>query len=368
MKKEWKMTKTVEDLKEAVDESPLVAEKYSRKNYLSSGSTLLNLGLSGHANGAFRKGCYYYIVGDSSSGKTFFSMTCFAEAVNHPAFSDHRLIFDDVENGALMDMEKFFGKRMAEKLEAPGTNPDGTPSCSSTIEDFYFNVDDALKDGRPFIYVLDSMDCLTSEKEVSEFDENKKLVRQGKEAGGSYGDGKAKKNSSGMRNLVNKLKKTDSILIVISQTRDDLGFGFNKKTRSGGRALKFYATVEIWTSVTGSIDKTVKGTKRKIGKEIEIKIEKNRQTGREWKLKTLIYPSYGIDDIESCINYLVEEKHWALSGQNLSAPEFDHKGKVKTLIDKIEEEGRVHELQQLVATVWAEIDEACCLKRKKRYE
>jgi len=363
------MSKQADKVKEAMKEVEAVPEeKFSRKNFLSSGSTLLNMALSGNPFGGFQKGCYYYLVGDSSSGKTFLSLTCFAEATIHPSFKKHRLIYDNVENGALMNMEKFFGKTMADKLESPAKTPEGADKNSDTIEDFYYNFDDAIKDGRPFIYVLDSMDSLTSEKEAEEFTEGKKLNRAGKEGKGSYGDGKAKKNSSGMRVLVNKLQKTDSIFIMISQTRDNIGFGFEKKTRSGGRALKFYATCEIWSSIVGTISKTVKGIKRNIGKELELAIKKNRQTGREWKVRTTIYPSYGIDDMESCVEYLITEGVWKGSKAKMEAPELEYKGSMSKLIDKIEEEGLESKVRGLVGSTWMAIEEACSHKRKKRYD
>ena len=351
---------------EVVKEAP---EKFSRSNYLSSGSTLLNLALTDNPFGAFRKGCYYFLVGDSSSGKTFLSCTSLAEAASSPVFKDHRFIFDDVENGALMDMEKFFGKKMADRLEAPRV-VSGEKTFSSTIEDFYFHIDDALQDGRPFIYILDSMDCLTSEKESEEFNSNKKKVRDGKSQDGSYGDGKAKKNSTGMRTLVNRLKKTDSILIVISQTRDNIGFGaqFNPKTRSGGNALKFYATAEIWISVIKTITKTVQGQSRHVGKTIQVQTKKNRHTGREGKVTTPIYPSYGIDDMEGCIDYLLEEDHWKQNKAKIDAPELSFEGTKQKLIEKIEADGLEDKVRKIVGKVWCDIRDACAHKRKKRYE
>ena len=351
---------------EVVKEAP---EKFSRSNYLSSGSTMLNLALTDNPFGAFRKGCYYFLVGDSSSGKTFLSCTAMAEAAASPVFKDHRFIFDDVENGALMDMEKFFGSKMADRLEAPRV-VSGEKTFSNTIEDFYFHIDDALQDGRPFIYIIDSFDCLTSEKENVEFDTNKKKVRDGKSQDGSYGDGKAKKNSVGMRTLVSRLKKTDSIVIGISQTRDNIGFGaqFNPKTRSGGNALKFYATAEIWLSIKGTINKKYRGTDRNVGKNIQIQTKKNRHTGREGKVETPIYPSYGIDDMEGCVNFLLDEEHWSGAGQKVKAPDLEFEGTMKKLMEKIEADGLEDKVRKIVGKVWCDIRDACAHKRKKRYE
>ena len=46
-------------------------KKLTGKDFLSTGSTLLNLACTGKPYRGFAKGKYYFIVGDSSSGKTF---------------------------------------------------------------------------------------------------------------------------------------------------------------------------------------------------------------------------------------------------------------------------------------------------------
>lgn len=360
------MTKAKE-VQEAADEEGPIEEKFDRRKWVSSGSTLLNLAISGNPFCGFRMGCYYFLVGDSTSGKTFLSMTSFAEAAVNPRFKSHRLIYDDVEGGALMDIRKFFGDGVADRLEAPGTDDDGEDYHSNTIEDFYFHIDDAIEKGEPFIYVLDSMDGLTSKDEVEKFEETKKAARAGKTVAGSYGDGKAKKNSAGMRRVARALRDTDSILIVISQTRDDLGFGFKKKTRSGGHALKFYATVEMWSSVGKQIKKSVKGKDRVVGHYIDVGIEKNRHTGTKSQVSVPIYPSYGIDDLGSCVDYLVDEGVWTRKGSSIQADGLDLKGHREALIEKIEEAGKEKELQALVGKTHREIQDESAVSRKRRY-
>lgn len=334
----------------------------ARKNLLSTGSTLLNLACSGNAFGGFLKGKYYFIVGDSTSGKTFFSMSCFAEAVMNKRFKDYRLIYDNIEDGCLMDLDHLFNEEVADRVEPPAKDDDGEPLYSSTIEHFYYNLDDACKAGRPFIYVLDSMDALTSDAADEKFDEQKKADREGKEAKGSYGDGKAKKNSEMLRTVLKGLRTTGSILIILSQTRDNIG-GYGK-TRSGGNALRFYATTEIWTSVVEQIIKTVKGKKRQVGTRVALKTRKNRITGKLAEVQVDIYPSYGIDDIGSMVDYLVEEGWWE-GKETISAPEFNFKGTREKLIRHLED--HIAALQELVGECWAQIDAACALKRRGRY-
>lgn len=332
------------------------------KDLLSTGSTLLNLALTSRPNGGLVKGKYFFFVGDSSSGKTFLTLTCLAEASINPNFDDYRFIYDNVEDGALMDFTRYFGSAVAKRVEPPCED-----GASESIEDFYYNIDDAIEDGRPFIYILDSMDALTSKEEGDKFEEQKTAHRKGKEAAGSYGDGKAKKNSANLRRVVHKLKKSGSILIIINQTRDNLGFGFDKKTRSGGRSLRFYACAELWSSVVKKLSKTVRGSKRQIGIISKIQIKKNRLTGKEWEVEIPLYHSFGIDDIGSCVDYLVAEKHWSETKGIVKAPEFEFKGSREKLIRHIEENDLYKDLQEMVREVWNDVEEACKVKRKSRY-
>ena len=366
-KRRKKVASSIEAIAES--EPDAAQRKPTESNLLSTGSTLLNLALTDNPHGGFLKGKYYFMVGDSSSGKTFLSMTCFAEATQNPNFKDYRLIYDNVEDGCLMDIERLFGKEAARRIESPaGTKKN--PEYSYTIEDFYYNLDDILDNGKPFIYVLDSMDSLSSEYEGKKFNEQKTAYRKGAKTEGSYGDGKAKKNSENIRKILARLGKQGSILIILCQTRDDLSFGYSKKTRSGGRALKFYATVEIWSSIEATITKTVKGQLRKIGISSKLETKKNRITGKLKTVSVPIYPSYGMDDIGSCVDYLIMEGYWKKSKKNkgFRCPEVRIEGPREKIIAGIEARGLEHILKETVGKCWREIESLCDLKRKNKYD
>lgn len=342
--------------------------KIKNSDYLSTGSTLLNLAISGKPNCGFLKGLFYGLVGDSSSGKTFNSLTCLAEASINKHFDKYRFIYDNSENGALMDITKFFGKEVARRMEAPATKK-GKDIFSSTIEEFYYHVDDAFEKGKPFIYILDSMDSVTSKEDLDKFEEHKKAHRKGNKTPGQMTDGKAKKNSSGVRRLLKPLKDSESIIIVISQTRANMGFGakFNPKLRSGGNALKFYAGLELWTSVRKKITKVVRGKPREIGILCQCQTKKNRIKGRDRKVVFPIYHSFGIADTESCIDYLLDENHWKSSKDKIKAPEFEFVGPKKKLIKLIEDNNMEKDLKDITADVWNDIEDACDVSRKRRY-
>jgi RecA/RadA recombinase len=348
--------------------------KETSKPTLSTGSTLLNLAISDKSRGGFMKGCYYHIVGDSDSGKTFVSMTAFAEATLNDEFQNYRFIHDNTEDGALMDVEQFFGKRVNAKIEPPaGTRKE--PIYSSTVEEFYFHLDDAFRAKKPFIYILDSLDALDSKPDQKKFQQHKTAHNKPKKEGveekeaGSYGMAKAKLNASGLRTVFNKLKRSGSILLVISQAKVDMRFGMppGSKTFSGGTSLKFYAHAQIWTSPAGPISEKIQGRPRNLGVHVKAVVKKNRHTGRKAGVRIPIYWSYGIDDLGSCIDFMVEEKEWTKSKGLIHAKELSLVKKKEDLIAHIEANDLEGKLRSLVGKKWLAIKQACKIKRKRRY-
>lgn len=351
------------------------------EDLLSSGSTLLNLSCSGKVNGAFPKGTYTHFVGDSQSGKTLFCHNTLAEAAKNPAFANHRLVYDFPERRNFWDLETLWGSDLARRIEPPSGTREA-PAYSRTIQDMYRHIYNSFtwgSDGRvdveksrPFVWIEDSMASLDEDSRWDKFETNLELAAEGKDQKGSYGMGKQKVNSDNILWVVNAIADTGSILVIINQTRDrvpknqwDMG---PKQTVAGGHSLKFYATYEIWSSVAGTIYKTVNGTKRAIGTDCELRIKKNSVTGRDRTVSIPVYSSYGIDDIGSCINFLVEEKHWVRDkGGIVKAPEFGHEGGLEKLVSLIEEQELEEELQRLVGQVWNEVESKLTLHRKPRY-
>jgi len=334
---------------------------------LSTGSSLLNLALNDDPMGGLLRGKYYLLVGDSAAGKTMLSITCLAEAAMNRRFRDYRLIYDNIEDGCLIDLRRLFNDKVAQRIEPPRSTDDGEPIYSSTIEEFYYAVDDLVKSGTPFIYILDSADALTSEASEDKFVQHKKAYRSGKTAPGSYGDGKARINSERLRKVVSGIRQSGSILIILSQTRDNLGFGWEKRTRSGGRALRFYATAEVWMSIVKPIRKTVAGKEREVGVRVCIEVKKNRISGKRSEVEVDIYPSYGIDDLGSVVDFLVEEGYWKQAKQTINAPDIELSGTRDKLIRTIEDRGLQREVQAIAGVVWNRIAEACALNRRSRY-
>lgn len=364
------MSTETSKLKKQLKAKKTKSEPIPASSYLSTGSTLLNLACTNRPEGGFVNGNYFFFVGDSASGKTWLSLTCFAEATKNKNYKKHRLIYDNGEQRSkLINLEKYFGSETVRRLEAPSEDAEGNPLPSETAQEFYANVHYALDNEEPFIYVLDSENSLTSDSEKKKADQQRKALDSGKEVAGSYGDGKAKVHSENLRQLMQPLSQNNSILIVISQTRDNLNpMSFEKKTYSGGRALRFYAALEIWTALKSKIYKTVKGQKRQVGILVQVKVKKNSITGKERTIEIPIYHSFGIDDVGSCVDYLIAEKHWAKKKNTIVAHDIDFEGSRDKLIEYIEENDMEDVLREVVGEVWQAIESACEVKRKPRYE
>lgn len=319
---------------------------------LSTGSTLLNLAVSDRAGGGYGLGKIVNAIGDSSSGKSMLAMTALAEASIRKRFDNYRLIYDDVEAAMEFNLRRLFGPRLCDRIRPPKGTWD-EPIVSESIEDFQATIHRLLDKGKPFIYVLDSLDALDSDDDADRLRDNLKARAKGKEAKGSYGMAKPKLMSQMLRQIVRKIKHTDSLLIVISQTRDNINpMSFSPKTRSGGKALEFYSSHIFWTAVKGSFKKS----REKIGILCRIRSTKSKLNGKVREVTVPIYSDYGVDDIGSCVYYLLEQKVW--------------KGKREKLIRTVEEGGRdgLVKLHKAVAKTWCKHEDSLKLNRRSRYD
>ena len=350
------------------------------RDLLSSGSTLLNLACSGSDPSGLPERELFPFCGRQQVGED-------CNMPQHSGRGQHQPIVRQLppnllqwRESAYWDVEQFWGSKLAGRIEPPAGNRDA-PVYPRTVQDFYFLLYDSFewgKDNRaipnskkckPFVWVEDSMSSLDEEARWDKFETNRSKAAAGKELEGSYGMGKAKVNSDNILWVVNALADTGFILIIINQTRDRVGYGaqYNPNTVGGGLGLKFYANHELWSSVTGEITRTINDKKRQIGTFCEIAVKKNSLNGRSRTVEVPIYSSFGLDDIGSCVDFLIEEKHWRKEGAGIAAPEFEHEGTREKLIQIIEEQELEYELRRITQQVWDSIEEKCKIERKLRY-
>lgn len=320
-----------------------------------TGCTLLNLALSNSIDGGYIPGSIVNIIGDKHAGKTLLLWTLYAEVIRHSIFKEYRLIYDEPESAFFMNAERMFGVPKG-RVE--------TNHISRTIQNWQAYIIQEMKKDERIIYGLDSLDALTSIEEQERMDD---LIKSG-DVSGSYKTEKARITGEILRNICGNIFDTKSLLIIISQTRDKIGITFGKsKTRSGGQALGFFSSYEMWLSVRGSITRTIKGKPYIIGSNVIISIEKNRGTGRQIKIELPILTDYGIDNTNANIDFLLTNKVWDKKGLKIDSNGVFPEMTQTALVNHIESEGKETELANLVGITWKEIIDTLRSDRKPRY-
>ena len=318
--------------------------KKRRTDLVPTGSTLLNLALSGEPDGGFKLGTICNVIGDSSSGKTFLAWQMFAEVIRDTKFDGYQLIFDDAEAALLIDIEGLFGKSI---------NRVRRDIRSSRVEEFFVNIRKIMSEDKPFIYCLDSLDSLFSKEHDAKKDSD---------VGRREIPSEPRVLSQLLRRVNDSIKDTESLLMIVSQTRKNIGVVFgSKQRRAGGDALRFFSCHEMWMAIR----KHIKRKERDVGVVSKCKVMKNKLVGRQRMAEFPILFDYGIDDLSSMIAWMVEEGFWKKEGQSLRT---DY-GKMteKKLINYIEDNNLEKELQKTVEGYWSDIESEIKTNRKRRY-
>ena len=341
---------------------------------------------------AFRSGRILNYVGDEQTGKTLFALTAIATNINSGYFDNYRFVYDDAEH-ALYKIKDEFGEKVKKNLEI---------IKSVTVQDFYANIMDQFKKKGPFFYVLDSLDQISTdeEKEVHKKLLKRRNKKEKLEVGddeekskGSYGTQKARVMSNLLASITDKLEKTDSFLMILSQTRQTIGFAakFKPKTRNGGKALDFAASYICWLSRIGKIKKN----NIQIGNEIGIKPTKNKNKstyyttdngfennviGKIRDVETIILNEIGLDDIGTNCNFLVNNGYWAKvkkekegkekEGQKYLITDFGDPVELfkKDIPYFIEENNHEEKLKELCEKEWLKIEDSMLINRKNKWK
>ena len=328
---------------------PKIAEKTSgpldsdeNAPCFTSGSFLLDLVLGGRGWAHSRMA---NLVGDKSTGKTLLAIEACANLARITGRPD-LIRYGEAEDAFDEPYARSVGCPEGIRLRR---REDDKPL--RTIEDFYRDLEahlELMPGNIPGMYVLDSLDSLSSEAELE----------RGFDAA-SYGDGKAKKLSEMFRRKIQDVGDKKCTLLIISQIRDKLNVMFGEtKTRSGGHALDFYASQVVWLAQVQTLTRTVRNIKRPFGVLIKAKNKKCKvgTPYRDAELPLLF--GYGMDDEVSMLEWLKDTKVPLLLG----GEKYDHK-EVRDTIEELRYEGDRNALRQinndlreLVAKVWYEID------------
>ncbi|MCI5745975.1 MAG: recombinase RecA [Erysipelotrichaceae bacterium] len=197
--------------------------------------------------GGYPKGRIIEIFGPESSGKTTFALHAIAEIQKKEG------------KAAFIDAEHAIDPLYAQKL---GVNIDELILSQPDSGEQALEITEMLaKSGAIDLIVVDSVAALVPQAELN----------------GEMGDAQvglqARLMSKALRKLTAILNKGSCTIIFINQLREKVGVLFgNPETTTGGRALKFYATVRLDVR-RGDV---IKNGDEIIGNEVKIKVVKNK--------------------------------------------------------------------------------------------
>ena len=182
-----------------------------------TGSLSLDIALGA---GGFPKGRIIEVYGPESSGKTTIALQAVAEVQKRGG----RAAFIDAEHALDPIYAQALGVNINELLlSQPDTGEQALEICEALVRS---NAID--------IVVIDSVAALVPQAEIEG------------EMGDSHVGLQARLMSQALRKLAGIINKTNTIAIFINQLREKVGVMFgNPETTTGGRALKFYASVRL---------------------------------------------------------------------------------------------------------------------------
>ena len=197
--------------------------------------------------GGVPRGRIIEIFGPESSGKTTLALHIIAEAQKMGG------------EAAFIDAEHALDPVYARKL---GVDIDNLIVSQPDTGEQALEITEALvRSGALDVVVVDSVAALVPKAEIDG------------EMGDSHMGLQARLMSQALRKLAGAINKSKTVLIFINQLREKIGVMFgNPETTTGGRALKFYASVRM------DIRKTemMKQDGQVIGNRVRVKVIKNK--------------------------------------------------------------------------------------------
>lgn len=315
----------------------------SRIAFIPSGCLTLDLALGG----GWAERRIANIVGDKASGKTLLAIEAGANFTRKYPKGKVRY----------REAEAAFDRDYAAALGMPVDRVDfGTPL--DTVEDLFEDIQKVTAAARhPELYIVDSLDALSDRAEMSrDMDE------------GTYGAAKAKNLSQLFRRSVRALEKSNVTCLIISQVRSKIGVSFGRgTTRSGGRALDFYASQVLYLS-SGEIDyRTVSGEKRACGLSVRGRVDKNKISLPYREASFEILFGYGINDVGASLDWLKKIKSLDAAGLPARIGDDEMKKLKRTYVSAAREPPVSPEaIAEVVRRRWYEIEEKF-LPTKRKY-
>jgi recombination protein RecA len=261
-------------------------------DWFSTGCTPMDLAMADNLPGGAPVGRVVQLFGGASTGKSVLAETIMGYALRSGKkvfLCDVEYTFDSVfarKYGLDSSHENFYWGYSFMKEKQSSQQPE-------SIEEF-FDVYLAeilkLRSRVPMVVVLDTLTALPSADELAG-----KIDEQG------YRTSRARAISDGLRKYLALMNQRDVTLIVLDQTRDNVGgFGAAEVT-NGGRGMEFYSSVRVHLKKGPQI----KNSKDKvIGIWAKFQVIKNKTAPPFRSGHYRIIFDYGMDDITSNLSWL----------------------------------------------------------------
>lgn len=249
---------------------------------ISSGSLLIDraLGIGGYPRGRIIE-----IYGPESSGKTTLALQAIAEIQKKGG----KAAYIDAENAIDPTYAKNLGVQIDELILS---QPDSGEQALEIAELL-------IKSGAIDLLVVDSVAALVPQAELDGVMSDSSMGLQ------------ARLMSKAMRKLSGVMNKSKCTVIFINQLREKIGVVYgNPETTTGGRALKFYASIRIEVRKGEAIKQ---GTDI-IGNKVNVKVVKNK-VAPPFKTATIeIRYGEGVSQESEIIDLAVEDEIIEKSG------------------------------------------------------
>lgn len=277
----------------------LASDIKETETFVDTGSYIFNALISGSIYGGVSGNKITAIAGDSSTGKTFFSLAVVKNFLNN-----------NPEGYCLyIDTESAITKKL---IESRGIASDRFIVMNVvTIEEFRSKVLKAvdmylktpLKDRKPCMIVLDSLGNLSSNKEITD-------TLDGKDTRDMT---KSQLIKGAFRMLTLKLGQAEIPMIVTNHTYSSMS-QYEGKKMSGGTGL-YYASSTI---INLSKAKERDSDKNVIGNIIHAKTDKSRLTKENQQVDVrLFYDERGLDRYYGLVDLAIESGIWEKSGHRV---------------------------------------------------
>ena len=257
------------------------------KEFVSTGSTMLDLAISNKPNGGIAVGRITEINGLESSGKTLVGAHILAETQR----KDGVAVYIDTETSVSTEFLGAIGLDVNNMLYL---HLETVEDIFSAIEEIVAKVRESDKD-RLVTILVDSLAAATTKVELeAEFDKD------------GWATSKAIILSKAMRKITQMIGRQKIVLVFTNQLRQKLGVMFGDPwTTSGGKALPFHASTRIRLKNLGQIkDKK----NNNIGMKMRAQVIKNRLGPPMRHADFELYFETGIDDDGSWLKVMKEHK------------------------------------------------------------